>query len=287
MARHQRQRASRGVQLLAGDAARHAFLYTGTPGSGGVMVDLGTLLGATDSYGRAINASGQVAGYSYSLSGEALYHAFRYTGTPGSGGVMADLGTLAAVRLGTAVPTALTTAGRSSGSATAGMENDHAFRSLARPAAAGRWPTSAPSASRICLAVPPASTPAGRSRDTARRRAAVITPFSTPAHPAAAARWPTSAPSPVRHTAKAWPSTMSGRWSGPVATRGAIRRSTPFSIPARPVAAGRWPTSAPSAGRKATAVPSTPTDRSRGIARRPAARSTHSSTPARPAWMGT
>ena len=42
---------------------------------------------------RAINNAGQVAGYA-TTTGNATVHAFRYTGTPGSGGVMADLGTL-------------------------------------------------------------------------------------------------------------------------------------------------------------------------------------------------
>jgi probable HAF family extracellular repeat protein len=70
-----------------------AFLYTGTPGSGGTMADLGTLGG--ESFARAINASGQVTGTSYT-GGYPTYpfHAFLYTGTPGSDGVMHDLGTL-------------------------------------------------------------------------------------------------------------------------------------------------------------------------------------------------
>src|SRR5262245_57473599 len=55
------------------------------------IYNLGTL-GGSASGGNALNASGQVTGYSYAPNGDI--HAFRYTGTPGSGGTMADLGTL-------------------------------------------------------------------------------------------------------------------------------------------------------------------------------------------------
>ncbi|MEX2306368.1 MAG: hypothetical protein WD738_02175 [Pirellulales bacterium] len=81
-----------GASDTLGDAALHAFRYTGTPGAGGAMVDLGTL-GGTISVGTDINAAGQVAGASDTL-GDAAVHAFRYSGTPGSGGAMVDLGTL-------------------------------------------------------------------------------------------------------------------------------------------------------------------------------------------------
>ena len=45
------------------------------------IYNLGTL-GGPYSYGRAINASGQVAGYSW-IAGSTSYHAFLYSGTPG------------------------------------------------------------------------------------------------------------------------------------------------------------------------------------------------------------
>ena len=66
----------------AGDAAHHAFLY-----SGGTMTDLGTL-GGTNSEAQGINASGQVVGSSYTAN-NADCHAFLY-----SDGTMADLNTL-------------------------------------------------------------------------------------------------------------------------------------------------------------------------------------------------
>ena len=79
-----------------GSGVNHAFLYSGVPGSGGAMVDLGTLPGgdgpARGSFGYGINASGQIAGSSV-VSGGNL-HVFRYTGIPGGGGAMADLGAL-------------------------------------------------------------------------------------------------------------------------------------------------------------------------------------------------
>lgn len=81
-----------GYSYTTGNLAFHAFRYDGTPGSGGVMRDLGTF-GGTYSAGHAINSSGQVAGGSNTTDDDRT-HAFRYDGTPGAGGVMHDLGTL-------------------------------------------------------------------------------------------------------------------------------------------------------------------------------------------------
>jgi probable HAF family extracellular repeat protein len=69
-----------------------AFRYDGTPGAGGVMRNLGSIPGGSNSYGYGINNAGQVVGWCFSSNGAP--HAFRYDGTPGSGGVMRDLGTL-------------------------------------------------------------------------------------------------------------------------------------------------------------------------------------------------
>ena len=81
-----------GTVLPSG--GHRAFLYTGTPGSGGAMIDLGTP-GGTNSNSGAINNAGQVAGsYDTGGAGGPAFHAFRYTPTAGAGGVVVDLGTL-------------------------------------------------------------------------------------------------------------------------------------------------------------------------------------------------
>jgi probable HAF family extracellular repeat protein len=67
-----------------------AFLYTGTPGAGGTMINLGTL-GGSWSEATDINDAGQIAG----RTGNG--RAFLYTGTPGAGGTMHDLGTLGGI----------------------------------------------------------------------------------------------------------------------------------------------------------------------------------------------
>ncbi len=54
----------------------------------GDVYNLGTL-GGTESAGLGINNSGQVVGYSLTLND---IYAFRYSGVPGAGGAMVDLG---------------------------------------------------------------------------------------------------------------------------------------------------------------------------------------------------
>jgi probable HAF family extracellular repeat protein len=88
-----------GYATTTGDAAGRAFRYTGTPGAGGAMADLGSL-GGTTSWARGINDAGDVVGWSYfTLVQPYIYtpHAFRYSGTPGAGGAMVDLGTLGGI----------------------------------------------------------------------------------------------------------------------------------------------------------------------------------------------
>lgn len=71
-----------GDANLTGDAATHAFSY-----SGGSLSDIGTL-GGTNSGANAVNGAGEIVGYS-DVSGDGASHAFRY-----AGGSMTDLGTL-------------------------------------------------------------------------------------------------------------------------------------------------------------------------------------------------
>jgi probable HAF family extracellular repeat protein len=85
-----------GSSLTTGDAAYHAFLWKpmAPNGTSGAMHDLLTLGGA-ESFGSAVNASGQVAGFS-STTGDAAYHAYLWTPTTpnGASGTMLDLATL-------------------------------------------------------------------------------------------------------------------------------------------------------------------------------------------------
>src|SRR4051795_4058184 len=85
-----------GSSLTTGDAAHHAYLWkpSAPNGTAGTMFDLLTL-GGTDSFGGAINAGGQVAGFSRT-TGNSRYHAFLWTPTVpnGTSGTMQDLTTL-------------------------------------------------------------------------------------------------------------------------------------------------------------------------------------------------
>jgi probable HAF family extracellular repeat protein len=69
--------------MPAATTPSHAYVYNTATGS---LTDLGTPAGATDSWGNAINLSGQVTGYATVAN---LEHAFLY-----SAGKMIDLGTL-------------------------------------------------------------------------------------------------------------------------------------------------------------------------------------------------
>lgn len=88
------QIAVSSVQLFGqGTASR----YDGTPGSGGILRNLGTLPGYQTSFAYGVNSSGQVAGYAQGATVFTPSRAFRYDGTPGAGGIMRDLGTLGGV----------------------------------------------------------------------------------------------------------------------------------------------------------------------------------------------
>jgi len=85
-----------GASYTTGDAAYHTFLWTPTTpnGASGTKTDLGTI-GGTHSFGNGLNASGQVAGESFT-SGDSATHAFLWKPTMpgGTSGTMHDLLTL-------------------------------------------------------------------------------------------------------------------------------------------------------------------------------------------------
>src|SRR6478752_202912 len=85
-----------GSSYTTGDAAQHAYLWrpTVSGGASGAMTDLGTL-GGTQSFGNGLNASGQVAGESFTTD-DAASRAFLWKPTTpgGASGTMYNLGTL-------------------------------------------------------------------------------------------------------------------------------------------------------------------------------------------------
>jgi probable HAF family extracellular repeat protein len=111
----------------------HAFRYTGAPGAG-ALAHLGTL-GGLSSYGRGINDSGQVVGYSELAPDKGDFHAFLYTGTPGAGGAMRDLGTLAG--FGNSAATAVGPSGRVVGWSDLPNLQQHAFVYVGTPGVDG------------------------------------------------------------------------------------------------------------------------------------------------------
>ncbi len=113
------------VALYAGAGVR---LVHAAPGD---IYSLGTL-GGTYSEGWGINDAGQIAGASY-ISGET-YRAFRYTGTPGSGGTMADLGALTA---GQTLGYGINGSGQVAGTTYPSNAPPHAFRYSGTPGAGG------------------------------------------------------------------------------------------------------------------------------------------------------
>src|SRR6476659_3615711 len=85
-----------GSSYTIGDAGQHAYLWkpTVSGGASGAMTDLGTL-GGTQSFGNGLNASGQVAGESFTTD-DAASRAFLWKPTTpgGASGTMYNLGTL-------------------------------------------------------------------------------------------------------------------------------------------------------------------------------------------------
>ena len=105
----------------------------------GDIYNRGTLTYGATSVGYGINDAGQVAGpHGYG-------RAFRYDGTPGSGGAMADLGTLGGAY---SVGIGINASGQVTGYAETIDDAYHAFRRDGTPGSGARWPTSARSAGR-------------------------------------------------------------------------------------------------------------------------------------------
>lgn len=110
---------------------RRAVIYTGWPGNG-TMIDLGIPPG---SMVTAINASGQMAGMGPTVIG--AIQAFRYTGTPGLGGVKHDLGTIGGTP-GASQGMAINDSGQVAGfSDIPGGPREHAFRYTGTPGVDG------------------------------------------------------------------------------------------------------------------------------------------------------
>lgn len=103
---------------VTGDSAfgsvTHAFRTTAA-GAINVAADLGILPGGASSFGRAINVSGQVAGYA-DMSG-GTFHAFRSTGNGAAILTLTDLGTLGGNSQGFGINTTGDVVGASNGKA--------------------------------------------------------------------------------------------------------------------------------------------------------------------------
>jgi probable HAF family extracellular repeat protein len=110
----------------------HAFLYSGNPGNGGTMIDLGTL-GGSNSAGVGINSAGHVVGESDlpfdDTLGEAPRHPFLYRN-----GVMHDLGTLGGL-YGSA--NSINASGAIVGHSSLTSDGSHAFLYTGVPGAGG------------------------------------------------------------------------------------------------------------------------------------------------------
>src|SRR4051794_27993117 len=89
MRQRDRLRSVWGVRLVAAAALLAA---AAAPGRAAVFFDLGTL-GGPHGAAYGLNSAGQVVGGSFPVGGPDV-HAFLYSGTPGNGGAMTDLGIL-------------------------------------------------------------------------------------------------------------------------------------------------------------------------------------------------